>query len=169
MDDQLIESDYLGRVRLRMHDCAVLGAGAIKGPIVVNRVRKARQPLSDSDHSSGIHALEIVVGPKPASERADPWYVFPDQNCGEDNHTGRGVFEKKTYTSKQFRELAKQPRLFEGADSRGAGTRAAGGGVDRSPRPAEPRRRRQVGRQGSLRNVGMLGRVQPDRPARSLS
>jgi hypothetical protein len=119
MDDQLIECDYLGQLRLMMHDCAVLGAGVVKGPIVVNRVRKAWQPMMDAGDasaadgaqtcSSGVYALEIVEETKPASERVDPWNVYPDPSCGEDIHTGRGVFEKKTYTSKQLRELAKQP------------------------------------------------------------
>ncbi|MFI4941559.1 MAG: hypothetical protein ACHP7O_14620, partial [Burkholderiales bacterium] len=104
-----------------MHDCAVLGAGVIKGPIVVNRVRKAWQPVLDADGAAGggstghlpdksaVYVLEIVEETKPASERVDLWNVFPDPSCGEDIHTGRGVFEKKTYTSKQLRELAKQP------------------------------------------------------------
>jgi hypothetical protein len=107
IDDQLTECNYNGQARLMLHDCAVLGTGILKGPIVVNRVRKAWKPLTDAQRT--VHMLEIVEETRPASERVDPWNVFPDPGCSEDVHAGRGIFEKKTYTSKQLRELVKQP------------------------------------------------------------
>lgn len=108
MDDQLIESDYLGQLRLMMHDVAVIGVGVIKGPIVVNRTSKVWVPQTGADGQT-VHTLEMTSDVAPSSERVDPWNIFPDPSCGEDIHTGRGIFEKKTYTSKQLRELVKQP------------------------------------------------------------
>jgi hypothetical protein len=107
IDDQLIGCDYNGQLRLMIHDCSVIGTGILKGPIVVNRVRKAWRPVSDGNRT--VHVLEVVEEKQPASERVDPWDVFPDPSCGENVHNGRGLFEKKNVTSKQLRELAKQP------------------------------------------------------------
>ena len=107
IDDQLIQCDYLGQQRSMLHDCAMIGTGVLKGPIVVNRVSKVWQPLPGSQPV--VHTLEIMEEMQPASERVDPWNVFPDPGCGEDIHNGRGLFEKITYTSKQLRDLSKQP------------------------------------------------------------
>lgn len=103
--DALLECDYNAQGRLMLHDCAVLGTGILKGPIVVNRVSKSWTPLQDGK----THVLEIVQETRPASERVDPWNVYPDPACGEDVHAGTGIFERKTYTGKQLRELASQP------------------------------------------------------------
>jgi hypothetical protein len=108
IDDQLIACDFLSQERAMLHDVAVLGVGVLKGPIVVNRMHKAWMPQIGADGQT-IHTLEITSDAEPSSERVDPWNIFPDPSCGEDVHTGRGIFEKKTYTSKQLRELAKQP------------------------------------------------------------
>lgn len=105
IEDALNECDYNSQGRLMLHDCAVLGTGILKGPIVVNRVSKAWMPIAQS----GTHVLQIVEQTAPASERVDPWNVYPDPACGDDIHNGIGIFEKKTYTGKQLRDLAKQP------------------------------------------------------------
>ena len=108
IDDQLIECQYNGEGRKVLHDCAVLGTGILKGPIVVNRVRKAWAPMKDSNDPS-VFVLEIVEEKKPASESVSPWNCFPDPSCGGNPHNGRGIFELKTMSGKQLRELAKQP------------------------------------------------------------
>lgn len=107
IDDQLTACDYNGQLRAVLHDAAVIGTGVLKGPIVVNNVSKAWRQQSDGINT--IHVLEIVEQHQPASERVDPWNVFPDPSCGENPHAGRGVFEKKDLTAKQLRELSKQP------------------------------------------------------------
>lgn len=107
IDDQLIECDYLGQQRAMLHDCAMIGVGVLKGPIMVKRVRKAWQPVPNSNPP--IHTLEIVEDIQPASERVDPWNIFPDPSCGEDVRNGRGIYEKKNLSSKQLRDLAKEP------------------------------------------------------------
>lgn len=108
IDDQLMECQYNGEGRKLLHDVCVLGTGVIKGPIVVNRARKAWSPMKDSADPS-VFVLEIVKEVKPASESISPWHVFPDPGCGSDVHNGRGIFEYRNNTSKQLRELVKQP------------------------------------------------------------
>jgi hypothetical protein len=58
---------------------------------------------------TNVWKLEIEQEKSPASERVDPWNVYPDPGCGEDIHDGIGIFEKKEQTSRQLRELTKQP------------------------------------------------------------
>ena len=108
IDDQLIDCQYNGEGRKLLHDVCVLGTGILKGPIIVNRTRKAWAPMKDSPDPS-VYVLEIVKEMKPASESISPWHVFPDPSCGGDVHAGRGMFEYRNMTSKQLRELSKQP------------------------------------------------------------
>jgi hypothetical protein len=105
LDDQLIACDFNGELRKVLHDCAMIGTGIIKGPIVVNRVKKAYRKIEGTN----VFKLEIEEDKSPASERVDPWDCFPDPSCGEDIHNGIGIFEKRTVTSRQLRELTKQP------------------------------------------------------------
>lgn len=115
IDDALNECGYNGEGRAMLHDCALLGTGVIKGPIVVNRVRKAWTPQQDGDQS--VHVLEFVREIKPFSERVNPWNIFPDPACEDDPQTGAGMMERKLYSPKQLRELAKQPGYIKVAIS----------------------------------------------------
>jgi len=105
IDDLMIQCDFNGEVRKMLHDCAVLGTGVTKGPIVINRVRKAYKKLEGTN----VWELQIEEEKTPASECVSPWNVYPDPGCGEDIHDGIGIFEKKEQTSRQLRELTKQP------------------------------------------------------------
>lgn len=108
IEDQLVQCDYNGELRKVIHDAAVLGTGAVKGPVVTNRVRKAWQPLTDAAGEM-VHQIEIVEELSPASFRVDPRNCFPDPGCGENIHDGKGHYERQKLTAKQVRELAKQP------------------------------------------------------------
>ena len=108
IDDQLNECDYNGEVRKMIHDAAVMGTGVLKGPIVTNRVRKAWHPMVDAQGQQ-VQMIEMVEEVNPASFRVDPRNFWPDPACGESIHNGKGVFERDTMTSKQVRDLAKQP------------------------------------------------------------
>ena len=112
IDDQLTESDYNSEVRKILHDAAVLGTGVIRGPIVTNRTRKAWQPYTDAQGQQ-VHQIEIVNELAPASFRVDPRNVWPDPACGETIHHGKGIYEREQVTSKQIRELAKQPGFMK--------------------------------------------------------
>lgn len=108
IDDQLVECDYNGELRKVIHDAAKLGTGVVKGPIVTNRTRKAWQPYTDNTGAT-VYMIEFLEERTPASFRVDPRLVFPDPGCGEDIHTGKGIYEMRKLTAKQVRELAKQP------------------------------------------------------------
>jgi hypothetical protein len=115
IDDQLTQCDYNAQIRAMFHDCAVLGTGILKGPIVVNRVRKAWKQVKDAqgNPAPGVYQLEIVEEKQPASVRVDPWDVYTDPACGASARNGSGIFERKLCTAKQLRELAKQPGYDE--------------------------------------------------------
>ena len=108
IDDQLVQCDYNGELRKVIHDAAVLGTGAVKGPVVMNRTRKAWRPITDAAGET-VHQIEIVEELSPASFRVDPRNCFPDPGCGENIHDGKGHYERQKLTAKQVRDLAKQP------------------------------------------------------------
>ncbi|NDD53287.1 hypothetical protein EBZ39_05335 [bacterium] len=108
IDDQLVQCDYNGELRKVIHDAAVLGTGVVKGPVVMNRTRKAWQPITDAAGEM-VHQIEIVEELSPASFRVDPRNCFPDPGCGENIHDGKGHYERQKLTAKQVRDLAKQP------------------------------------------------------------
>ena len=108
IEDQLVECDYNGELRKVIHNAARLGTGVIKGPIVTNRTRKAWQPYRDMQGNT-IHQLDIVTEVTPASFSIDPRNVWPDPGCGDSIHNGKGIYEREQMTSRQVRDLAKQP------------------------------------------------------------
>lgn len=112
IEDQLIEADYNGELRKVIHDAAVLGTGVIKGPVVVNRTRKAWQPYTDINGNQ-VHEMVVVEELTPASFRVDPRNVWPDPGCGESIHNGKGIYEREQMTARQVRDLAKQPGFMK--------------------------------------------------------
>ena len=112
IDDQLMECDYNGEMRKVLHNAAVLGTGVIKGPIVTNRTRKAWQPYTDMQGNQ-IHQIEIVQEMSPASFSVDPRNIWPDPGCGDNIHHGKGIYEREQLTSRQVRDLAKQPGFMK--------------------------------------------------------
>lgn len=112
IEDQLVECDYNGELRKVIHNAARLGTGVIKGPIVTNRTRKAWQPYKDMEGNT-IHQLDIVNEVTPASFSIDPRNVWPDPGCGDSIHNGKGIYEREQLTSRQVRDLAKQPGFMK--------------------------------------------------------
>ena len=112
IEDQLVECDYNGELRKVIHNSARLGTGVINGPIVTNRTRKAWQPYKDMQGNT-IHQLDIVTEVTPASFSIDPRNVWPDPGCGDSIHNGKGVYEREQMTSRQVRDLAKQPGFMK--------------------------------------------------------
>jgi hypothetical protein len=108
IDDQFVECDWIGEQRKMIHDAAVMGTGVVKGPMVVERTRRAWREVADPN---GEHAqvLMVVEELKPASFRVDPRMVWEDPACGDDVQNGAGIFELQKLTAKRVRELARQP------------------------------------------------------------
>lgn len=112
IDDQLMDCQFNGECRKMLHDVCVLGTGILKGPIVVNRSRKAWSPMKHSKDKS-VFVLEMVEEKKPASECVSPWNIITDPGCGDNPHNGRGIFEYRTMSTKQMRDLVGQPGYLE--------------------------------------------------------
>lgn len=110
IDDQFQECNWNGETRSMIHDSAVLGTGILKGPIVVNKATKTWSKITAG--SKMAYVLEIGTEKSPTSYKVSPWSVYPDPSCGNDVHNGSGMFECYDYTSKQVRELAKQPNFL---------------------------------------------------------
>ena len=113
IDDQLVECDYNGELRKVLHNAAVLGTGVIKGPIVTNRTRKSWQAYKDMQ-GNPVYQVEIVQEMSPASFSIDPRNVWPDPGCGDNIHHGKGIYEREQLTTRQVRDLAKQPGFMKG-------------------------------------------------------
>jgi hypothetical protein len=112
IEDQLVECDYNSEVRKMIHNAAVLGTGVLKGPVVTNRTRKAWQPYRDLEGNQ-IHQIVIMEEISPASFAVDPRNVWPDPACGDNIHNGKGIYEREQLTSRQVRDLAKQPGFMK--------------------------------------------------------
>jgi len=108
IDDQLIESDYNAELRAVIHDAAKWGTGILKGPVVMNRSRKAWKKLE-----TGEQAMVFIEEKAPVSFRVDPRNVYPDPGCGSNIQNGKGIYERDELTAKRVRELAKQKGYME--------------------------------------------------------
>ena len=111
IDDQFQECNWNGETRAMLHDSAVYGTGILKGPIVTSKATKVWTPIEAQ--GTIVHILETGSEIKPVSYCVSPWNVVPDPSCGNDIHNGAGIFEFYNYTSKQLRELVKQPGFKE--------------------------------------------------------
>lgn len=112
IEDQLIECDYNSEVRKVLHNAGVLGTGVLKGPVVTNRIRRSWQPYKDMDGNQ-VHQIVIMEEISPASFNVDPRNVWPDPGCGDNVHKGKGIYEREQMTSRQIRDLAKQPGFMK--------------------------------------------------------
>lgn len=108
ISDQLTECSYKAELRKLVHNAAVMGTGVIKGPIVVNRTRKAWRRHVDAT-GAATHILDVVDLPAPASVSVDPRFVWEDPDCGDNIQNGAGIYELERRTPKAVRALLKQP------------------------------------------------------------
>lgn len=113
IDNQLVICDYNAEVRKMLHTSAVMGTGVLKGPVVMQRVKKAWREQTDVDPNTGrpssIQVMELIKELTPTSVEVDPRYVWEDPGCGDDVKNGQGIFELNQKSSRQVKELAKQP------------------------------------------------------------
>lgn len=107
IEDQHVESDFLGEERKIIHDSAVMGTGVLKGPVVVARSAKAWRKTDEG------YKLVESKDYRPASFRVDPRNVWEDPDCGDDIQNGTGIFELDRKTEKQVRDLLKDKNYFE--------------------------------------------------------
>lgn len=112
--DQLAESDYVGEARRAIHQAAVLGTGILKGPVIVNRLNKRWNKISDPASGESVRVLDIVAEDKPAVEWVDVWNFFPDM-AATTIDDAEYIYERKFITKKRLRELARRPGMLTGA------------------------------------------------------
>lgn len=108
IDDQLTEFDYNAECREVIGNAARLGTGILKGPVVMNRMRKSWRPITKQD-GSVIHVLEVVEDKRPVSYSVSPWDFYPDMACGKDICNAEAIWERKRVTARELRQLAKAP------------------------------------------------------------
>ncbi len=109
IEDDFTEADYNAKAREVIEDACKLGTGILKGPVVVNRTRRAWK----TDPATGQSVMEVQEEFSPSVERVDPWDFFPDMSaCAMDE--AEFVFERKLINRKQLRELADLPGVIEG-------------------------------------------------------
>jgi len=104
VDDQLTECSYNGESRKCIKDSVGGGTGIMKGPNVVNRVKKTWIPKQGED-GKVVHVLKMEKDLKPASKRVNYWLVYPDPGCGDDPHDGSYIWEKGFTLPRDVRAL----------------------------------------------------------------
>lgn len=112
IEDQLVECNYNAELRAVIHDAAKFGTGILKGPVVMNRFRRAWKKQTGPDGQSA-QVMVFIEERAPASFRVDPRNIYPDPGCGNDLQNGKGIYEREELTAKRVRELAKQKGYME--------------------------------------------------------
>ncbi|MFC0268570.1 portal protein [Kushneria aurantia] len=108
IEDDLTEARYNAIMRDVIGDIARLGVGIAKGPIVVNRQRRAWR----QNEQTGYRVLEMMDELRAGLSRLDPWDFFPDMSAASMGEA-EFVFERKMLNRKQLRELAGLPGVIE--------------------------------------------------------
>lgn len=104
ISDQLTECSFNGECRKVIHNAVRLGTGVLKGPSVVRDVKK--KWMRKSDGQTTVRVLQVEEGETPASKSIDPWDVFPDPECRDDIKRAGYIWERRTITPRELRDLA---------------------------------------------------------------
>jgi len=104
IEDQLTECSYNGESRKAIQNAVRLGTGIIKGPMVVKDVKKSW--MKQSDNQTSIRVLKVTEDERPASRSVDPWDVFPDPECRDEIKRAAYIWERRTITPRELRDLA---------------------------------------------------------------
>lgn len=105
IDDQHAECQYNDQCRKAIEDAGKLGTGILKGPVIVNRVKKVWKKAATAD-GQPTWRMEIVQNFRPATFRVDPWNFFPAAGCGSDHQKGGHCWEREPVSPQTLRELA---------------------------------------------------------------
>ena len=104
IDDQLTECSYNGESRKAIQNAVRLGTGIMKGPMVVKDVKKSW--TKQSDDQTSVRVLKVTEDERPASRSVDPWDVFPDPECRDEIKRAAYIWERRTITPRELRDLA---------------------------------------------------------------
>ncbi len=94
--DWLEETNYEKEYRKALGSAARIGTGVLKGPFPKVYTTKTVGPDG-----------ELMVSEKigPGTTFIEPDDLFPDENCGDDIHKGRGIFERGVLSYKELEDL----------------------------------------------------------------
>lgn len=103
IQDWHIECQYHSEVRKIIEDCARIGTGILKGPIVRKRKTVA--------YKGG----QLVVNEElvPESRRIDPWNFYPHGACGESVQNGSCAMDRDDITRKGLQALKGTPGYID--------------------------------------------------------
>ena len=104
INDQLTECSFNGECRKAIQNAVRLGTGILKGPMVVKDIKK--NWVSQSDGEITVRVLQVKEDQRPASRSIDPWDVFPDPECRDDIKRAAYIWERRTITPRELRDLA---------------------------------------------------------------
>lgn len=102
VDDQLREADYGSVGRAVIHDGLVLGTGVLKGPMVLNRLKKMWKA------EGGASVLEVTEDMSPTVVRVNPWDFYPESTARTMKESG-SEYERHWLSKTDLAKLAKQP------------------------------------------------------------
>jgi len=102
VEDQLKEANYPTVARRMLHDGIVIGTGVLKGPMVLNRVKKSWKVLD------GVATLNPTEDLSPTVVQVNPWDFYPEMAA---RTMGESVSEYERHWLNAFdlAKLAKQP------------------------------------------------------------
>lgn len=107
IEDDFAEANYNAHARDVIQDACILGTGVLKGPTVVNRIRRAWT----TNPQTGESTLEVKEELRAGLERVDVWDCFPDMSAASAEEA-EFWFERKLLNRKQLRELADLPGVL---------------------------------------------------------
>lgn len=114
IEDQQIDCNWAEVTRSMIRSCARLGTGVVKGPYPEIKIDKRWSQVSDATGMS-VMQLEMIERVAPWVRCLDVWNFYPDPNCGDDVQSGSYVLERDFLTTRQVRDMLKDPRYIADA------------------------------------------------------
>lgn len=103
INDQLTECSFNGECRKAIQSAVRIGTGVLKGPMVVKDLKKRWEKKSDGQTT--VRVLKVEEDERPISRSVDPWDVFPDPECRDDIKRAGYIWERRTITPRELRDL----------------------------------------------------------------
>jgi hypothetical protein len=112
INDQTVECDYNGEVRLLIQQAIKLGTGVIKGPSVIKSLRKKWQRLVDGDET--VYQMMMEEQMQPGSRWVDVWNLYPSPGTKQNiQKTCEYMFEYDEMLPRDVKALAGTPGYYQ--------------------------------------------------------
>ena len=100
IDDWMVETGFHMQERHVISSCVRIGTGILKGPMPIQKKRKA--VLKDENGKWQVKMSDEII---PSSQCVSPWKIWPDPNCGENIQDGAWIFEDDIITARKLTSL----------------------------------------------------------------